>query len=87
MNLMEDLKNPRSSVYKVFEVLKHPMPRPLAALLGAGNRPSLPGVLRLPTYDGSGQACHPTVSVFQGKTFMACTPYPYGQDFYENPCL
>lgn len=87
MNLIEDLKNPRSSAYKVFEVLKRPMPRPLAGLLGIGSCSSLPGALRLPTYDGSGQACHPTVSVFRGKTYLACTPYPYGQDFYENPCL
>lgn len=63
------------------------MPRPFSALLSIGNRPALLGVVPLSTYDGSGQACHPTLSVFQGKIYMACTPYPYRIEAYENPCL
>lgn len=43
-----------------------------------------------PTYDGSNQAVHPSVLYikegFNGyKYWMALTPYPYGNDDYENP--
>lgn len=43
--------------------------------------------VHIPTFDGSGQACHPSVAVFQGKTYMACAPYPYDSEYCENPCL
>ena len=48
--------------------------------------------LRLETPDGSGQAVHPDV-VFAADGFlgyrywMACTPYPFGNDREENPIL
>jgi len=87
MNLAKNLKNLRHSVYKVGEVRKKPLPVSLAGLLSLGNRPKLPSAVPLITYDHSGQACHPTTAVFQGNTYMACTPYPYGQEAYENPCL
>ena len=87
MNVTRNLKNPRRAVYMVGAVTKKTLPVPLAKLLAAGNRVSMPNAVNIPTYDGSGQACHPTVSVFQGKTYMACTPYPYGGEHYENPCL
>ena len=87
LNPIKNLRTLRPYLYDAFTWRRRVIPRPLAKVLGVGNRPSLPGVLRLPTYDGSGQACHPTISVFQGKTYMACTPYPYGRDPYENPSL
>ncbi len=45
-----------------------------------------------PTYDGSGQTIHPDVIYipggFAGYTYwMATTPYPGGNDDYENPSL
>ena len=51
-----------------------------------------PTVLTTPTYDGSGQAVHPTVvyiaAGFAGYTYwMGMTPYPSGNDDYENPSL
>lgn len=86
--VLNNLKNPRRSAYMVFTSLMHrAMPVPLAKLLATGNRTALSGYVNLPTYDGSGQACHPTLAAFQGKTYMACTPYPYGTEFYENPSL
>jgi len=47
---------------------------------------------RIPTYDGSGQAVHPSVLYipggFAGYTYwMAMTPYPWGQSGYENPSI
>ena len=48
--------------------------------------------LLISTPDGSGQMAHPDVvhvpSGFAGFTYlMACTPYPFGADRFENPCL
>lgn len=48
--------------------------------------------LTTPTYDGSGQACHPSVVYIPGgfggyKYWMGFTPYPNTNEAYENPCL
>lgn len=53
---------------------------------------SPPTVLTTPTYDGSGQAVHPSVvyisESFAGyKYWMGITPYPGGNDDYENPSI
>ncbi len=87
MNIIKNLENPRRSVYKLSSVTRRTLPVPLAKLLAVGNRPALPGFVGLPTYDGSGQACHPSVVSFNGTIYMACTPYPYGNEYYENPSL
>ena len=48
--------------------------------------------LKIPTYDESGQACHPKVLYFPNKWngfkyWMAMTPYPNGDDIWENPSI
>lgn len=48
--------------------------------------------LNTPTYDGSGQACHPSVVYFSDgwngyKYWMAMTPYPNSNDMLENPSI
>jgi hypothetical protein len=43
--------------------------------------------LFIPTYDGSGQAVHPDILYWKDQYWMTCTPYPYGVDTYENPCI
>lgn len=48
--------------------------------------------LNIPTYDGSNQACHPKVLYFKDgwngwKYWMVMTPYPDGNDHYENPSI
>ncbi len=43
--------------------------------------------VNIPTCDGSSQSCHLSVAAFQGKTYMACTPYPYDNEYSENLCL
>lgn len=53
---------------------------------------SPPTVLTTPTYDGSGQTVHPSVVYIDGgfagyKYWMGITPYPGGNDDYENPSL
>lgn len=49
-------------------------------------------LLKLTTYDGSGQSVHPDVVLTKDKNgkdmfLMAHTPYPFYQDKFENPCL
>ena len=51
-----------------------------------------PTVLTIPTYDGSGQAVHPSAVYIPGgfagyKYWMGMTPYPGGNDTYENPSI
>lgn len=48
--------------------------------------------LRILNCYGNYQAVHPKVIYFKNgwneyKFWMAYTPYPYGNDFYENPCI
>lgn len=38
-------------------------------------------------YDGSFQCCHPDMTFWQNKYWLIATPYPYGMEEYENPCL
>lgn len=44
-------------------------------------------ILDFATYDGSGQAVHPNCLFFYGKLWCVLTPYPYGMEEYENPCI
>ncbi len=53
-----------------------------------------PVLLNLATSDGSGQACHPDVvhipcgfGLRSWPYWMVCTPYPYGNNKFENPEL
>jgi len=47
--------------------------------------------LNTPTYEGSGQAVHPSILYFESgfsySYVMAFTPYPNGNDDYENPSV
>ncbi|MCM8783273.1 MAG: hypothetical protein NC818_00635 [Candidatus Omnitrophica bacterium] len=51
-----------------------------------------PDYLRIPTYDGSGQAVHPDIVYFpqgwQGYAYwMVFTPYPWSKRSFENPSI
>lgn len=43
--------------------------------------------IHIDTYDGLGQATHPSIVRFKNLYYLACTPFPYGNDYYENPCI
>lgn len=43
--------------------------------------------LILDTYTGTNQTVHPSVLYRDGLYVLAITPYPYGDPFYENPCV
>lgn len=48
------------------------------------------GLLTLDTYDGSGQAVHPSIVRAHGRAtgfWLAITPYPGGNSSYENPSI
>jgi predicted GH43/DUF377 family glycosyl hydrolase len=58
---------------------------------GAGGM-NAPAPLTIPTYEGSGQIVHPDVIVVDGgwngyDYWMGMTPYPNGNDDYENPSV
>jgi hypothetical protein len=65
---------------------------PYRQIKGVTTRLLKPLLLNIQTSDGSGQAAHPDV-VYVPEGFgpqkwpywMVCTPYPYGNDFFENP--
>ncbi len=44
-------------------------------------------IINLETYDGLDQVTHPSVVEYNNNYILAVTPFPYGNDRYENPCL
>ena len=61
------------------------LPRTLAGL--SYNRPRR---IRVPTYDGSGQAVHPDILgpwQADGVYLLAFTPYPFTNEIFENPSV
>lgn len=56
-----------------------------------------PTYLITPTYEGSGQAMHPSIIDFKNeygleqwngyRFWMAVTPFPFGNSIFENPCI
>ena len=89
MNLkkLRKLGSFRLIIYWLFKSMRRSVPVPLARLLAIGNDSPLSSAIKLKTYDGSGQAVHPSVVSFQNQCYMACTPYPYSRDSYENPSV
>jgi hypothetical protein len=91
--------SPKSFVYKVMKRFVDPpeslrpvvrdAPYRRATTAKSRHKPIL---LNLETSDGSGQACHPDIVYIPGgfgakkwPYWMACTPYPYGDAYFENP--
>lgn len=59
---------------------------------GGWSRSGVATMLRVRTYDGSGQSTHPDVVRIPGgwhgyEYWMAYTPYPGGQEAFENPSV
>ncbi|MFB6317162.1 hypothetical protein [Saccharicrinis sp. FJH54] len=44
-------------------------------------------ILTIPTYDNSNQVVHPDILIDTFSIYMVLTPYPNGNDKFENPCL
>lgn len=65
---------------------------PTDILNNISTNPNAKTALRTPTYDGKDQACHPKVVYFPNtwngwKYWMAMTPYPNSDDYFENPSI
>lgn len=67
---------------------------PYRRLRNVSNGTHRPLLLNLETSEGSGQACHPDVAYIpegfgekKWTYWMACTPYPYRDAYFENPEL
>lgn len=85
--IVRNLKNPKQTVIKIFEDwMGREVPTAVTKMLHISGK-DMRGMGYIKTYDGSGQACHPTIATFKGAEYLACTPYPYGKEYYENPCI
>lgn len=86
MNILKIIKNESigSFCYKSWHRLSEKeMPIIFARLIKHKGKEGI----QIDTYDGSGQCVHPDVLEYMGKIHMVFTPYPYGIDIYENPCM
>src|SRR5215467_11448586 len=91
--------SPKAFIYKAtkrfFEPIDSLQPIPRDAPYyrrGCGKKLHKPVLLNLETSEGSGQACHPDIAYIpegfgsqKWRYWMVCTPYPYGNDYFENP--
>jgi hypothetical protein len=73
-------------IYRCFQKCHILVPKWLARLLSFSDKPVF-NAIDIATYDGSNQVCHPSVCKYNNSFFLACTPYPYGCEEYENPCI
>lgn len=89
--LFKSLSNPPFFLYRIFHYLNRFVPYKLASYIYKRNQMDYEqeGVsdFILETFDGSGQSVHPDIAYFGGQYWLAVTPYPYGMEEYENPCI
>ena len=83
---------PAYVLYKLFthnRIISKCFPQKLYSRLLERNVSGFDGAVRLsiPTYDGLGQTVHPSVVKIEDQYILAITPFPYGNDYYENPCI
>ena len=88
LSLLKKMRNPAYFVYQFYHYIKCDVPFVIAQYISHKNKNSLAdkGIV-FKTYDGSDQACHPDMTVFNKKFWITMTPYPYGMDEYENPIV
>jgi len=91
LGLFKSLGNPPFFLYRTCHYLNQFVPRGLASYIYKRNKKEYEceGVADylIETYDGSGQAVHPDIVYYGNKYWLAVTPYPYGMEEYENPCI
>lgn len=89
--LIKTLRNPSFFVYRIFHYMNRFVPKKCAARIYRKNMKEYQqeGIndYLLETYEGSGQAVHPDMAFWKDKYWLAVTPYPYGMEEYENPCI
>lgn len=91
IGLIKTLDNPSFFIYRIFHYMNRFVPRAWATRIFIKNRKEYlkegAGDYLLETCDGSGQAVHPDMAFWKNKYWLAITPYPYGMEEYENPCI
>lgn len=89
--LFKTIGNPYFFLYRVCHYLNKYVPHRLATYIYRSNIKDYKkeGVrdFLIDTYDGSGQAVHPDIVYYKNQYWLSITPYPYGMEEYENPCL
>ena len=89
--LFKSLSNPPFFLYRICHYLNWFVPNRLASYIYKRNKKDYKhedvSDFLLDTFDGSGQAVHPDMAFFEGQYWLAVTPYPYGMEDYENPCI
>ena len=89
--LFKSLSNPPFFLYRICHYLNRFVPNRLASYIYKRNKIDYEheGVsdFLLDTFDGSGQSVHPDIAYFREQYWLAVTPYPYGMEEYENPCI
>lgn len=90
-NFVISIRNPFLFIYWLHHYFRKPVNIKLASYIAnrnlrAYNKRSI-SLLQLDTYEESRQSCHPDILFFDNKYWLVCTPYPYGMEEYENPCV
>lgn len=88
--LCAKIKNPPYFWYMVYHYLRRDIPAKKAVKICSQNILSYQEDekdLIIHTYDRSNQSVHPDTIFFKDKYWLVITPYPYGMEEYENPCL
>lgn len=88
---MLSVSNPARFIYKTFHYLRKNVPAVCARMISYQNKVVIRRQntqdLELCTYEHSGQCVHPDITIWHDEMFLAVTPYPYGMEEYENPCV
>lgn len=91
ISLLGTLNNPFFFMYRLCHYLNKDMPHWMAMSIYKKNlkeyKEDCSEDFLIDTYDGSGQAVHPDIAYCQNQYWLVITPYPYGMEEYENPCL
>lgn len=91
IGLIKTLNNPSFFIYRIFHYMNRFVPKAWATRIFIKNQKEYlkegAGDYLIETYDGSGQAVHPDIAYWKDKYWLVLTPYPYGMEEYENPCI
>ena len=90
-SLIVTLRNPYFFLYRIFHYLNRNVPRSLASFIYRKNvedyQKRSNADFLIDTYDKGGQTVHPDMIFWNNEYWLVTTPYPYGMEEYENPCI
>lgn len=90
-SLFRDVRNLPCFIYRVHHYLKKAIPVRIAKRIAVQYRSEYDKksiqLFWIDTYDGSSQCVHPDIVFWENKYWLTITPYPFGMEEYENPCI